>query len=651
MSFFGSLGEDEQGEDSNRPCRNPHCNSFGHVHPNCKCYGGGNGYAEGGMVAGFCDKDNEHSPECEYYKAGGSVGPKKFNFSGFHKVKEDKKTVTMAHPMGHEIRIFKAKLPALQKKQIERLPIKKMASGGDPGDDSAATAINNFVDNSQSDQNSTPAPAPEMDPALSADKFNAAVDAENKYLAGTGPGPDSSADSGSKPAGNSGPAPASVSSTEQSATSQLPSNLSLGDVYGKSLSAIGQQTKAASDLASNTAAIEAQNQAQLKQAQDKWIQSSAKMQSDISGALEDVKKGHINPSHYLENMLVGNKIATGIGLLLGGFSGGFNKTGVNPAGEWLAQQINRDVESQKADLNNKLNVYNGYLNQYKNAAVADQMTRATQMGIYASQIREAAAKAGTPMAIANGNVAAAELEQKMIPLIQNAHLTSQLAAFNGVGGQDAGRSPSSVGDQVPAAGTENQYKVALAAAQRINPDIYKDQQSKYIPGVGVASHPVAQVDSERLSRLNSLIPLIDKAVADQEHFGWTGKNISLHPVRDEATAASDYNALQVRLNELTGLNRLNDREYQNYGNQIGNIGSMNVGGPLETLKNLKLQATMDRNSMLSNMGVTPFAGALPPSGLDQRSQQNLNIFMQKNPNVPQGKAINVLREKGLISGG
>lgn len=604
------------------------------------------------------------------------------NLAGFKKLKEDKKTVTMAHPEGHEIKIFKAKLPMIQRKQIEKLPlaeggdVQKMESKDDSmgseqstwekvnetldktprmqmihnmadGGDTAATAINNFVDQDKGESIPQGTPAPEVaDPALSPSAFSAAESDQRDFLAGKEPVSPEAPPPPPAPmkSDNTVPAPASIPDS----TTGLP-DASLGDVYGKSLAAIKQKSKAEADLAANTANVEAQNQSEIKQAQQNWLQSSAKMQGDISGALQDVKNGHIDPSHYLENMTVGGKIATGIGLLLGGFSGGLNRTGVNPAAEWLGAQINRDIDSQKANQNTKLNVYNGYLDQYKNAAVAEQMTRATQMGIYASKIRQAAAQAGTPLAIANGNLAASELEQKMIPLVQNAHLTAQLAAFNGgAAGGERGPASSGAGSAAPG-GTENQYKVALTAAQKINPEVYKDQQEKYIPGVGVASHPVPQADRERLTRLNSLIPLIDKAVEDQKRFGRLGATISTHPVVDQAAANSDTQALQVKLNELTGLNRLNDREYQNYGEQIGHLGGFNLGGgTLETIKNLRSQAEMDRNSALESMGITPFAGAIAPTGLNGAGQNNLKIFMKNNPGVDQGKAISVLKSKGLL---
>lgn len=54
------------------PCKNPSCKSFGAEHPNCVC---GASMAEGGDVSPFCEQDNTHLQDCEYFAEGGvSVG-------------------------------------------------------------------------------------------------------------------------------------------------------------------------------------------------------------------------------------------------------------------------------------------------------------------------------------------------------------------------------------------------------------------------------------------------------------------------------------------------------------------------------------------------------------------------------------------------
>lgn len=49
--------------DRHLPCKNESCGSYGHPHPNCKCYGN---FAEGGEVKSFCDSNRTHDEDCIY---------------------------------------------------------------------------------------------------------------------------------------------------------------------------------------------------------------------------------------------------------------------------------------------------------------------------------------------------------------------------------------------------------------------------------------------------------------------------------------------------------------------------------------------------------------------------------------------------------
>ena len=56
------------------PCLNPHCKSHGKPHPNCRCYSGGESYAEGGEVENYCSQNKPHQKYCEYFADGGEAG-------------------------------------------------------------------------------------------------------------------------------------------------------------------------------------------------------------------------------------------------------------------------------------------------------------------------------------------------------------------------------------------------------------------------------------------------------------------------------------------------------------------------------------------------------------------------------------------------
>ena len=55
------------------------------------------------------------------------------DFKGWKKTKEDSKSVTMAHPKGHEMIIVVSKLPAIQREAIKRLPLAEGGKVDNPG--------------------------------------------------------------------------------------------------------------------------------------------------------------------------------------------------------------------------------------------------------------------------------------------------------------------------------------------------------------------------------------------------------------------------------------------------------------------------------------------------------------------------------------
>jgi hypothetical protein len=70
---FGPMGAERQRYPI---CINPSCKSYGHSHPNCRCYGGvpeGGYFAEGGQADYFCSKDRPHEKGCQFFAEGEDV--------------------------------------------------------------------------------------------------------------------------------------------------------------------------------------------------------------------------------------------------------------------------------------------------------------------------------------------------------------------------------------------------------------------------------------------------------------------------------------------------------------------------------------------------------------------------------------------------
>lgn len=70
MSHQDMNDEKNYAYDAGLPCLNPHCRSQGKPHPNCRCYSGGEGFAEGGEVQKlrYCAHGKPHMDDCEYSK-------------------------------------------------------------------------------------------------------------------------------------------------------------------------------------------------------------------------------------------------------------------------------------------------------------------------------------------------------------------------------------------------------------------------------------------------------------------------------------------------------------------------------------------------------------------------------------------------------
>lgn len=78
-------------------------------------------------------------------------------------------------------------------------------------------------------------------------------------------------------------------------------------------------------------------------------------EADIQKDLAEQMAQHIDPNRMYKNMSTGNKILGGIGLLLSGVGGAVNH-GQNAGFQVMQSAINQDIEAQKADMTNRLDV-------------------------------------------------------------------------------------------------------------------------------------------------------------------------------------------------------------------------------------------------------------------------------------------------------
>lgn len=312
---------------------------------------------------------------------------KGLNLSSFKKMAEDKDSATMIHEDGHKIIISKGALPALQRKQLEKLPI-CMADGGDvSGDENDYTASAQTASQKAS---VSPAEAPGQSGVLP-----------------TPPQTPSDASQVLPEPSNSLPGQGQEVGIPDQAPITPQKGLDTG--YQQGLAGLkeqqGVQTKQAqASLDSDQDQIDAINQLQTAHAQNTqaYNDNQAKF-------MQDYTAGHINPDHYKQNMTTVQKVATGIGLFLGGFGAAFNG-GKNPALDFLNSQIDRDIAAQREDIAAKADRSKTLLAantaQYHDQILGEQVTTNQLRDIQLAQAKQAADKLGTPMAKAQYDILA-----------------------------------------------------------------------------------------------------------------------------------------------------------------------------------------------------------------------------------------------------
>lgn len=396
------------------------------------------------------------------------------NLSKFKKMKEDASTATLQHPAGHTFQIAKKSLSPSMQKELGSLPMHLQDGGEVPEEQSAPDQKQPtiIINNGPQPQAQLPMPEAELNPIDSAmlnQQMNAGarglqnpqiaiplaaqkdVEAENaadanleqskeeaqkvspeqmtaqkemalkaaqdKILGNAPPLTENPGAEPTLPNAPSTPAPSAVN--DPYGTEAYYKTLSQGvDAQKQGLAgeaeALGAQGK--EEAAALQPAIQ-QQQEQIKTYQDHY----QNLEGEYKDFISDLQNQHIDSQHYLNSMGTGQKVATAIGLILGGMGGGLMHQ-ENPALKFLNAQIDRDVEAQRMELGRKENLLNANMRQFGNLRDATDMTRAMQLGIVSNQLKMAAANNQDPLARARALQGSGKIDEQIAPIL------SQMAA-------------------------------------------------------------------------------------------------------------------------------------------------------------------------------------------------------------------------------
>ncbi len=370
--------------------------------------------------------------------------PMTLNMSKLKKVGGDDKSSVFMHPDGHKMVIAHKPLSALHRKQIEKMPIHKMAGGGsvsatdydnpsdyvkavqgmDPSVSQGNATAKYYVDKANAEKDNAP-----LDPkkgesfADARERQSQERDIPNVSLGKLEPSQE-------------GPRLASLNEFPQQVEAMDPQSPAKADTpapagpnieadYAKGQKAIQEQADVSSQLSQKNAAIETDALAQKEKDAQAFKSNSDNILAHQQAFIDDYAKQHINPNHfmesYAENASVGQKIATGIGLLLGGFAAQYGRDGRNPAADMIQNQINRDIDSQKANIENKKTLMGANQAMLHDSVMAENMTRMNLNDIYSHKIQQAAAQLGTQQAKANADAMSSKFA------MENAQIRQQMA--------------------------------------------------------------------------------------------------------------------------------------------------------------------------------------------------------------------------------
>lgn len=219
---------------------------------------------------------------------------------------------------------------------------------------------------------------------------------------------------------------------------------------GMQQSGLQQEAAAQGALGKREATMLDQYTQQVAQRQQDFEAKTADLNNMIKNTSNELATAKIDPKHYLGDMSTAGKVSTAIGLILGGIGGGLSGRGGNVALDVLNKQIDRDIESQKANIDKKTNLLSANMRQFGNLKDAEMMTRAMMQDQISNQLKMEAAKAQDPIAKARAMQAAGQLEAS------NAQVIGTLAARQTLmGGQGGNISPET---KIRAFVPENQQK-------------------------------------------------------------------------------------------------------------------------------------------------------------------------------------------------
>lgn len=431
---------------------------------------------------------------------------KNFDFSGFKKVAEDAKSVTMQHDKGHKMVIAVMAIPKLQREQLKMLPLAK--GGKVKGYAEGETIAKDPKEEMGIEQptetapqappvvvnNITPQPQAQAVPVAEPPAQNPAVAYANKPIATEQPQVPAAVPN-LNPNGTMNPA-AIAKNTQSAAEGQK--NIDIAK--GKALADVNQGYT--------------QGLAENEQRRQKYYDDLNKHVDDFSHYIADPAT-KINPNAYWENRSTGQKVSMALGVALGGFGTAFG--GTNYAQDFLNKQIDRDIDAQKKRADQHQTLLGAYERLYGEGNAAVNATKATMLDIYNQEAKQVALQLNTPQAMQNYLQYSAQNALEKSKLLQDASVDlNNLPGTNSgqaKGGAKEQTKPQASSDHILVPDSEKQF-----LAMQYDPQNKKNYEQIKAQKAGAALSDAA------IDRINEVFPELEKNANKSEGINYVRQN-------------------------------------------------------------------------------------------------------------------------------
>ena len=352
-------------------------------------------------------------------------------------------------------------------------------------------------------------------------------------------------------------------------------------------------------VAPSSQGLEQQKQANLMEASAIGDQSRAdeKAQREVAESLKDLatpdvllkqfkskddalmqayESKKIDPDRYIKNMDTGAKIQQGIALVLGGIGAGLTG-GENLALKMLSQKIDADIKAQQEDKSAAMNLW-----KMNKESLGDSMAAnlATQNQLYKGlqfKMMQSASKANSQVAMARAQAANAVIQQG---IDQNNMKLSLIMSPNG--------------------GDEASFVKKNSAMKMFYPEMAKENDDKYIPGVGVASVKPTEKDRERIASAD----VANKQITELQALATQGLRVP--GTVSSGVLEAKMTGLMMTLKTVEDLGVIQGADMDLLKSMIGSPGSMLTDKAIAQLGATKQKVELQKNGLIDKLGVKPF---------------------------------------------